>query len=76
MKIYKFIVNSKEKQHLYRVITFDAVVILAFGIIERNDYTTYTITWKNGDAGGIMLPTGKVKVKDGMIFNVTRTDKS
>ena len=39
----------------------------------------FTITYRNGpkqNPEGEMLPGGKVKIKNGMIFDVTQTTKS
>lgn len=60
-------------------VTFDAVVNLAYPDGGRGDLITYTVTYYNG-AGrppeGALAEGETVKVKDGTVFNVTRTDRS
>jgi Multiubiquitin len=78
-KEYKIIVNAREKTWMERKISFDEVVILAFGEISPNPNVVYTVTYKKGNGNkpeGTMDKGEEVKVKNGMIFNVTQTDKS
>ena len=73
------IVNGREKPWRERDITFEQLVILAFGNIANNPNTVFTITYKNGpekNREGSMVKGDKVLVKNKMIFNVTATDKS
>ena len=58
-------------------IDFYAVVKLAYPDDELVDTTIYTVTYA-GPRGvdGAMVEGDKVHVKDGMIFNVRRTDRS
>ena len=60
-------------------VTFDSVVNLAYPDGGRGDLITYTVTYYNG-AGrppeGALTEGERVKVKDGTVFNVTRTDRS
>jgi hypothetical protein len=73
------LVNSREKQWNEKNISFDEVVILAFGSISDNPNVSYTVTYKKGDNNkpeGIMVKGDIVKVKDGMRFNVTQTNRS
>jgi hypothetical protein len=77
-KEYTLIVNGREKIWTKKKISFDEVVILAFGEISPDPNIIYTVTYKKGHGhhGGIMVKGDEVKVKDGMIFNVTQTNKS
>jgi len=73
------IVNTREKKFLGREISFDQVVQLAFGSVSSEPNIVYTVTYKRGEGNkpeGDMERGDTVKVKDGMIFNVTQTDKS
>lgn len=73
------LVNSREKQWNEKNISFDQVVILAFGSISDNPNVSYTVTFKKGDNNkpeGIMVKGDVAKVKDGMRFNVTQTNRS
>ena len=73
------IVNGEEKPWCDRRISFDEVVELAFGAEPPNPNICYTVTFKNA-AGkrkqGVLVEGDDVKVKNGTIFNVKRTDKS
>ena len=76
-KEYDIIVNGTSKKWGEKEISFNQVVILAFGKIDPN--ARYTITYKRGHGDkpeGTLAPGDSVKVKEGMIFNVTPTNKS
>lgn len=76
-KEYSLIVNARKKVWLQKEISFDEVVVLAFGLVEN--IVTYTVIFKKGKnqkPSGIMVKGDKVKVKDGMVFNVTQTNRS
>lgn len=73
------LVNAREKVWTEKNISYDEVVILAFGSISTDPNVSYTITYKKGDNNkpeGIMVKGDEVKVKDGMRFNVTQTNRS
>lgn len=73
------IVNGKEKLFQEKKITFIEVIELAFDVFEDNPLICYTVDYLKGDdknKEGMMVKGDEVKVKDGMIFDVTRTDKS
>jgi hypothetical protein len=78
-KQFTIIVNAREKTFTGREITFNQVVELAFGSVSSDPNVVYSITYKRGEGHkpeGTMDKGDIVKVKDGMIFNVTKTDKS
>ncbi|MBK7143583.1 MAG: multiubiquitin domain-containing protein [bacterium] len=77
-KTVTIIVNGREKQYDGKRISFEQVVTLAFGTYEDNENIVYTVTYSKGEdkKEGSMVKGDDVKVKDGMIFNVSRTDKS
>ena len=78
-KEFNVLVNAREKIWTEKEITFDEVVILAFGAISPDPNVSYTITYKKGDNNkpeGIMVKGDEVKVKNGMRFNVTQTNRS
>lgn len=78
-KEFTIIVNTREKKFIGREISFDQVVELAFGSVSSEPNIVYTVTYKRGEGNkpeGDMEKGDTVKVKDGMIFNVTQTDKS
>ena len=78
-KEYIILVNAREKVWNEKEISFDQVVILAFGTISNDPNVSYTVTYKKGDNDkpeGIMVKGDEVKVKDGIRFNVTQTNRS
>lgn len=73
------IVNGRPKVWTEKTITFEQVVLLAFGSYDPNPAKIYTVTYDRGprqNEEGSMVKGDKVFVKDKMIFNVTATDKS
>jgi hypothetical protein len=78
-KEFNISVNSRDKVWLEKKITFDEVVVLAFGAISIEPNVSYTVAYKKGDNNkpeGIMVKGDEVKVKDEMRFNVTQTNRS
>jgi hypothetical protein len=75
----EIIVNGRQKSWAEKTITFEEVVVLAFGSYDANPNKVYTVTYDRGphqNPAGSMVKGDKVFVKDKMIFNVTATDKS
>lgn len=75
----KIIVNAREKEWKKKNISFDQIVKLAYPTPPAGQLIVYTVTYHNGprvNPEGTMLDGDKVKVKDGMVFNVQYTDKS
>ena len=75
----KIIVNAREKKWEKKKISFDQVVKLAYPVPPAGQLIVYTVTYHNGprvNPEGTMTDDEKVKVKDGMVFNVQYTDKS
>jgi hypothetical protein len=71
------IVNGRRKEVSADQLSFDQVVLLAFGEIKPN--FAYTMTYKAGpkeNPEGSMSSGDSVRIKNGMHFNVTATDKS
>jgi hypothetical protein len=78
-KLITIIVNGREKPWHEKEISFEQVVVLAFGTYEENPNRIFTVTYKGGpdsNPQGSMVKGDKVYVKNKMIFNVTATDKS
>lgn len=72
------VVNGREKEVSHKELSFNEVVALAEGL-PSGPYIVYTITYRRGHGNkpeGTLAEGESVKVKDGMIFNVTATDKS
>ena len=73
------IVNGRPKPWTEKIITFEQVVVLAFGSYDPNPAKVYTVLYDKGpheNPEGSMVRGSKVYVKDKMIFNATATDKS
>lgn len=73
------IVNGRPKVVTERELSFDEIVALAFDDPPTGPYIVFTITYRRGHGNkpeGSLVEGETVKVKDGMIFNVTATDKS
>lgn len=59
-------------------ITYVDLVTLADPDYPQHPETTYSVTYKRGHGNneGTLSPGGSVKVKEGMVFNVSRTGQS
>ncbi len=77
-RVFKIVVNTKEKEVSERELTFDKVVELAQPLPSGPNYE-YTVDYRKA-AGkkhkGELMPGEAVEIKDGTIFDVTPTDKS
>jgi hypothetical protein len=76
---FKIIVNGREKIVTQHELSYVDVVRLAFENPDFGENIIYTVTYKRGpdhNPEGSMVAGDTVEVKPGMIFNVTRTDKS
>lgn len=73
------VVNTKEHEVSSKEISYEEVVELAYGPDDEGPNVIYTVTYRRGTGNkpeGSLAPGESTKVKDGMIFDVTRTDKS
>ena len=74
------IVNGRPRDFEKTEISFEEVVLLAFPNAQlQNPDFEYTVTYTKGhndNKEGTLTKGRRVKVKDGMIFNVTETNKS
>ena len=79
MKDVTIVVNGTQKTVAKDDLAFDEVVRLAFETPPYGENTLFSITYRRGHGNkpeGILAPGESVKVKEGMIFDVTATDKS
>lgn len=79
LRQYVIIVNAREKNWNELSITFQEIVILAFGSYDNNPNKGYTVTYSEGYEPipeGTLVFDATVLVKNKMIFDVTATDKS
>ena len=78
-KVYKIIVNGRPKEVSTKTLTFDQVVALAFNPVPSGPTVQFTVTYRKGprqNPEGSMTEGETVRIKDGMIFDVTETNKS
>jgi hypothetical protein len=78
-KVYKIIVNGRQKEVSTKTLTFDQVVALAFNPVPVGPNVQFTVTYRKGpreNHEGSMTEGETVRIKDGMIFDVTETNKS
>ncbi len=77
-KQFKIIVNAKPKSWNEEIISYSQVVDLAFPPPHK-ETEVFTVQYGHGpkeNPQGTLVDGQKVEVKDGMVFSVTRTDKS
>jgi hypothetical protein len=78
-KEFTIIVNGRQKVVTEKELSFVEIVALAFDHPPTGPNIVFTVTYRRGEGNkpeGTMVDGDKVKIKDGMIFNVTATDKS
>ncbi len=73
------IVNTREKTVTTKELTVDELVALAFEDPPTGEFICFTITYRRGRGNkpeGTLNEDESVRIKEGMVFNVTATDKS
>ncbi|MDE2751326.1 MAG: multiubiquitin domain-containing protein [Gemmatimonadota bacterium] len=78
-KNFDIIVNGTDHAVPNDEVSFDAVVDIAYPDGGRGPLITYTVDFYNGGGRpteGKLTQGQSAKVKDGTVFNVTRTDRS
>lgn len=78
-KTFRLIVNLEEKFVVKKKQTFDDIVKLAYPTPPPGPTPDYTVGYRKGPAAnpkGSLVQGQIVKIKDGMIFDVTPSDKS
>ena len=76
-KTFTIVVNGREKVVSTRELSFADIVALAG--LPSGPTIVFTVTYRRGHGEkpeGTLVEGDTVKIKDGMIFNVTATDKS
>jgi hypothetical protein len=79
VKTTAVIVNGQEKTVDDKDISFEEVVALAFDPVPRGPNVLLTVSYRRGQGEkpqGTLTAGESVRVKKGMIFDVTATDKS
>jgi len=75
----EIIVNARPREVEGNVVTFEQVVELAFPATPPDPNTVFTMTYRGAVSKpheGELGAGGKVQVRKGTIFNVTKTTKS
>lgn len=78
-KATEIILNGRKIEVTEKKLSFEQVVKLALPNAEFGENIAYTVTYKRGTnqkPKGVMVKGDVVTIKKGMVFNVTRTDKS
>jgi hypothetical protein len=78
-KEFAIIVNGRKKEITTKTLSFDQLVALAFNPVPVGPNVMFTITYRKGphkNSKGTLTEGATVKIKDGMIFDVTETTKS
>tara|TARA_R110001583_G_scaffold195511_1_gene374769 strand:+ start:24243 stop:24518 length:276 start_codon:yes stop_codon:yes gene_type:complete len=77
-KEFQIIVNGRPKTVTEKFLSFVDVVKLAFDEFIDNGSRIYTMTFMKGadKREGSLVLGDEVRIKSGVIFNVTATDKS
>jgi len=78
-KEVNIVINGREKTVPKGEYSFTQIVALAFNPVPTGEFIVFTITYRGGHdhkPEGVLAENERVKVKEGMIFNVKATDKS
>jgi hypothetical protein len=79
-KDYTIIVNTREKTVSQKELTFAEIIALAYDNPPTGSNVLFTVTYRRGKGEkpeGTMVETDPAtRIHDGMIFNVSATDKS
>lgn len=74
------IINGVRREIQEKILSFESIIKLAFSQYNATDNVAYTVTYsyKKGHHNdkGILVVGDSVKVKEGMVFNVTKTTRS
>ena len=75
---FDVIVNGRPKRVTSKELSFEQIVALGFDSPPTGQNIVFTVTYRKGEGNkdGTLIKGQAVKIKDGMIFNVTATDKS
>lgn len=76
-KVHMIIVNGRRREVKQNKLTYLEVVQLAFPGEKPTDKVVFTVTYSNPHGkDGTMVAGDEVVIKDGIIFNVCKTDQS
>ena len=72
-------INGEEKKVNKEKISYEEVIILAFGSYDSSEGVAYTVTYFKGQShhpNGVLVKGQVVMIKKGMRINVTKTNRS
>lgn len=78
-KTATIVINGREKEVQKTDLSFAEILALAFDPLPTGRAISFTVTYRRGNGNkpeGTLVEGESVKVKEGMIFNVSFTDKS
>lgn len=78
-EVFHIVVNGQAKTATSEVLTFAQVVAFDFPNAVQDGNTIFTVTYKNADQNpsqGTLVAGESIKIKNGIIFNVTPTTRS
>jgi hypothetical protein len=78
-KEFRIFVNGRKKVVTSKELSFTEIVALAFDPVPTGPNILFTISYEHGphlNPEGTLMEGATVFIKNGMIFNVTSTDKS
>jgi len=78
-EVKRIIVNGREKTWEGKKISYEDIVILAFESFDQSENISYTVTFSrraDKEEHGSMIKGDSIPVKEGMIFNVTKSNRS
>lgn len=76
-KTYTIIVNGRPREFSGHQITYEDVVGIAFHGITPSDLVDFTVTYSSPHGKDGTLVSGQhTPLKEGMVFNVTKTNRS
>ena len=73
------VVNTRQKTVTMRRLSFEKLIKLAFQNPPTGENICFTVTFRNGPRNrpeGSLVEGDRVRIKKGMVFNVSYTDKS
>lgn len=79
IKEIMIIVNTREKIVTAKELSYNDIVALAFDQPSMSPDVNYTIVYRKGENDkkeGRLVPGDTIKIKEGMIFNVTTTNRA
>lgn len=77
-KVYTIIVNAQPRTVDQKRLTFEEIVVLAFGMYQPSETIIYTVLYTRGENGkeGSLVAGESINVKDEMEFNVDKNNRS